>query len=568
MIGQLIYPDSVLSRNAMFNLAELFCPQKNKKDYYFVHSSGRRIETDLVGALIWNSLPARANILKNSLLPKVNKIIQQIQNEKKELRNKDLSFKKNKDDIVELDNEEFSEAALEAYLYVLYRAGILFMDGKSAVYSKKDESLDQLNQYQRNKATDKEIPGPEGKVGNLKNLGQIEESKKARAGFRNDLIGMSNGDEARYEKSKEEKIRAKELNNLLVSAVVITYNGERLIGPCLQSLYAQTWPNLEIIVIDNASSDRTKEIIKQRFPQVKLHGFQRNRHFAQAVNFALKKARGEMIFVLNQDVELDQDCLSHLILSYQELKTLPVGAIVPLIKFSDLRGFVNGLGNHIRPFSWGSDTFIGAVDIGQFVQLKAVPSACFAAVLILREAINQVGELDKGYGSFYEDIDWSFRCWLCGWQIVPCSQAIVYHHFGSSYAEGEKLFFVCRNRLRFILKIFSGRRLFSFLRRYLAEDIRAFLSFVHCRNWNNFFIYLKAYVSLVMHLPEIIIKRMKFKKKKIKEKNEADVLALNPKRWSFLNNNNEPILNLALIIDYYLKFLFPSLIGEQFDRPT
>ncbi|MCX7973833.1 MAG: hypothetical protein N3B16_04960, partial [Candidatus Aminicenantes bacterium] len=252
---------------------------------------------------------------------------------------------------------------------------------------------------------------------------------------------------------------------------------------------------------------------------------------------------------------LAKDCVAKLMEKHFKESDSPVGAIVPLLKFYDLKGFINGLGNHLRSFSWGSDNFIGAVDLGQLAQIKAVPSACFAAVLIFREALEKVGPLDDAYSSFYEDIDWSFRCWLNGFKIVPCSEAIVYHHFSSSYVGGQKLFFVCRNRLRLILKLFSLKNLFHFLQNYLAEDLKALFSFLRHRHWDNFLIYLKAYLSLMASLPDILIKRLKFMRRKIKEKNEAHVLALNPESWSFLNTQNEPVINFNLVCHYYLRHI-------------
>jgi GT2 family glycosyltransferase len=549
---KLIYPEAILSQSLNFKLLELSDGEKGKRQYRFVHSSGRQIETDELGACIWKSLPAKAGDLQEVLLPYVDRLIQPEKNRKVETEKcphvaqiNPEAIKINPETILESPDKDFGETALETYLFVLYKAGLILIDGQAAFYQEEMEKLDES----------------EGSVISTAGKHFYDFEKKDKMLAKKDVV------------SKEEKFSASRIDRnrktegivergkrgddgergFLISVVVVTHNGEKFIGSCLDSICQQTWPHIDIIVVDNASSDRTKEIIKKNFPHVRLYSFKRNQHFAKAVNLGMKKARGGAILVLNQDVKLEKDCLVQLVSRCQKEDMTSVGAVVPLIKFFDLRGFVNGLGNHIRPFSWGSDNFIGAVDVGQFRQVELVPSACFAAVLILRKALERVGYLDGAYGSFYEDIDWSFRCWLAGFKIVTCSQAIVYHHFGSSYEEGKKLYFVCRNRLRLVLKLFSTRMGLIFLKQYLLEDARALLAFSLKREWKRILVYFKAYLSLALSLPEIMWARQKFRKKRVKGRSEVDILALNPERWSFLNSSHEPVLNLNLIVDYYLK---------------
>ena len=97
------------------------------------------------------------------------------------------------------------------------------------------------------------------------------------------------------------------------------------------------------------------------------------------------------------------------------------------------------------------------MDVGQFGGVDEVPSACFGAVFIRKSAFEAVGPLDRGYGSFYEDVDWSFRCWFGGLRIVAAPDAVVYHKFGGSYLSRPKLRFVVRNRQRLVLKLFRGK---------------------------------------------------------------------------------------------------------------
>ena len=512
--GRLFSENDELSRSPLFSLKEEKSCQ-GEAGFYFVHASGRRVETDEIGALIWHGLPSTSARIIDRLVSSLEKGEESIRGNDDSLTRaqgetnffwkprtqEDAIYKNNNKRASENDNLSF---LAETYLYVLYRAGIIFCNGQSALENGNNEYKIQSNAHE--KKTEKELTGWEP----------------------------------------------------LVSVVIITHNGEKFIRTCLNSLRQQRWPRQEIIVVDNASEDGTLSIIKEEFPEVRLYSFDRNRHFAAAVNLGLKKSRGKAILVLNQDISLHRNCLTSLMLKYKEengKEEGKVAAVVPLMKFIDLRGFVNGLGNHIRSWGWGSDNFIGAVDIGQFGQLKLVPSACFGAVLLSAEAVATIGYLDEGYRSFYEDIDWSFRAWLGGWKIVACPEAIVYHHFGGSYREEKKFYFVVKNRLRLVLKIFSGKTRLRFLYNYIIEDFRCLASSIRKKRWKLFFIYIKSYFCLLLSLPDIWLKRKLFLKGKIKEKTVKDVLALNPERWSFLNSQNEPIINMALVQNYYLPYL-------------
>ncbi len=241
----------------------------------------------------------------------------------------------------------------------------------------------------------------------------------------------------------------------LVSVIVITYNGSDHLSDCFSSLLDQSYSNLEIIVVDNGSSDDTVARIHQDYPSVKTFTLNRNRHYSGGVNQGLLHAQGKYFCILNQDVKLERECIQYLVQAME--KEPRIGAVVPMMKFFHMRGFINGIGNQVRREGWGSDNFIGLVDAGQFSSLQEVPSACFGAVMLHREAVEEVGFLDEGYKSFYEDVDWSFRCWFKGWKIVPEVSAIVYHKFGASYPQGQKLRFALRNRFRLVLKLFHDK---------------------------------------------------------------------------------------------------------------
>ena len=335
-----------------------------------------------------------------------------------------------------------------------------------------------------------------------------------------------------------------------ISVIITTCNGESHIRGCLGSLAAQTAAPLEVLVIDNASTDRTAEIVRREFAWVRLVALPKNIYFPGAVNRGLAEARGRRLMVLNDDTELDPDCLRRLAI---KLDSEPrAGAVAPLMKFYGLRGFVNGLGNHIRGSGWGSDNFIGCVDAGQFAGLAEVPSACFGAVLLRREAVRETGGLDPAYVAYYEDIDWSLRARLHGWTVVPGPEAVVYHKFGAFWkTQARKQVHVVRNRLRLVLKLFEGETRGSFLKSYIKEDLRGFLSFLKRRQFSLAASYPRAYAVLFAGLPRILFSRKDILRKKRPGPGVEAALGLNPEFFSGLDETQSPRLDAGIVFEYY-----------------
>jgi len=352
------------------------------------------------------------------------------------------------------------------------------------------------------------------------------------------------------EPSREERRRPRSRNpEDLVSVIIVTHNGERFVEKCFGSLRKQAYKNVEVVCVDNASTDGTVARVKRSFPGARVIALKKNLHYAAGINRGIAEARGRYLFILNQDTELERDCLLRLV--DKAGSDQRAGAVVPMMKFSDSRGFVNGIGNQVNNHGWGTDNFIHCVDIGQFEDLEEVPSACFGAVMLRRAAFDDVGPVDPGYGSFYEDVDWSLRCWFRGWRIVAAPRAVVYHEFGGSYMGERKLFFVARNRLRMVLKLFQGRVMLGFLKNYMREDLRNFLSLMKHKNMGPAACYVKAYLSLGARLPGIAFKRWAVMRRK-KGIRERDVLVKNPSFYCCLQPHlNIPEIDTAVIRRYY-----------------
>src|SRR3989344_1488598 len=98
-----------------------------------------------------------------------------------------------------------------------------------------------------------------------------------------------------------------------VSVIIPNWNGKDLLKTCLTSLQEQTFKDFEVVMVDNGSGDGSLEYIQKNFPKVKVVILDKNYGFAKAVNMGIKSSESEYLFLLNNDTEVNRDCLKHLV---------------------------------------------------------------------------------------------------------------------------------------------------------------------------------------------------------------------------------------------------------------
>lgn len=498
--------DEILVRNGDFELLD------ERAWVSFVHKSGQKAATDALSGAIWAALPGTAD----EVVGKVTSVW------------------------------AVSDELVRDYLWLMRRAEVVLRAGEAGEERGPEKTGVVAGAGLKKPAAGGALAGPAGAEVVRSETGAEGEPEKRAGGESAEPAGDGKGPD-RDKTGADGNAGAR--NSDLISVVVITHNGADHVVDCLGSLTRQTHKNVEIIAVDNASSDGTPDIIRDRFPEVRLLVQSRNLHYAGGVNVGLRSARGKYLFVVNQDTEMAGYCLARL---FERARAgEDIGAVVPMMKFFHLRGFINGLGNQIRNHGWGTDNYIGHIDLGQFADLTEVPSACFGAVFLSRKALDSVGPLDESYGSFYEDVDWSFRCWMGGFRIVAGPQAVVYHKFGGSYLQRPKLQFVARNRQRLVLKLFQGRVMLGVFKRYLKEDLRNFFGLLKRKNFGMAMAYPKAYVSLGLGLAGTLSERRKARKRKLPHLRELDVFRRNFDFYHALDERGFPRLDASILLGHY-----------------
>jgi GT2 family glycosyltransferase len=206
----------------------------------------------------------------------------------------------------------------------------------------------------------------------------------------------------------------------LVSVIIPNWNGERFIKECLLSVYGQTYSPLEVILIDNGSTDKSLDIVREDFPEVVLLKNQTNLGFSKAVNQGIEKAKGKFILLLNNDVTLQPEFVSvtvKAISSADDVGSVSGKLLIPADGGADV---IDSTGHLIFRNRLAIDRGDGEKDLGQYDSAEEVFGACAAASLYRRAMLDDVavnGEyFDLSFFAFLEDVDLNWRAQLRGWK--------------------------------------------------------------------------------------------------------------------------------------------------------
>ncbi len=223
-------------------------------------------------------------------------------------------------------------------------------------------------------------------------------------------------------------------NTVELSIIIVTYNSEKLIGSLLDSIYTEKGKlSIEVIVIDNLSSDSSFNIAKQHKIKPRLIQTGSNTGFPTAINRGLKAAKGDYILLLNPDTVVTRGSLLKLLEFAKD--TSPLGAVAPRLLNPDGKPQASvfmfpTIGNAIK-----KDFFNCKNCFGKYLpddHIQKVEAAVMAALLIPRAALEMVGLLDEKYFMYYEDVDFCRRLHAAGLPVYYFPKAKIKHVHGAS----------------------------------------------------------------------------------------------------------------------------------------
>jgi N-acetylglucosaminyl-diphospho-decaprenol L-rhamnosyltransferase len=227
-----------------------------------------------------------------------------------------------------------------------------------------------------------------------------------------------------------------------LSVIIVNWNVRDLLRRCLHSILANLPAcQLEIIVVDNGSTDGSPEMVRTEFPQVHLLANPDNRGFTGANNQGLAVARGRYVLLLNPDTEVVGDALETLV-AFADVHP-DVGVVGPQLLNPD--GTVQSsrrrfptLATALLESTWLQPYAPRRLLARYYVldrpddEVQDVDWVTGAALMARREAVEQVGPLDEGFFMYSEELDWCRRFRAAGWRVVYLPTARVIHHEGKS----------------------------------------------------------------------------------------------------------------------------------------
>lgn len=291
----------------------------------------------------------------------------------------------------------------------------------------------------------------------------------------------------------------------LISVVIVTYNSKENIESYLDSVFAQKYEDREIIIIDNASKDGTKEILKSKYPRITMIENPENYGYSKALNQGIANTRGEFILCLNDDVKLkNSDFLT--VACNTMNKNERIGAIQPKMLKPD--GAIDTTGIYLSFLRRFYDLNSNKIDAPELNRQKYVFGACNAAVFYRRKALEEIKQdseyFDEDFFCLVEDVDISWRMQKKFWQVVYQPNTICIHNRGLSRRKDKFSHYLSmRNRYLMIIKNESWWGFLRFPFILLVYDL-----------WRNLFMlmvnhkyFLKAYYEIGILLPKMLNKR-------------------------------------------------------------
>ncbi|MDP9288015.1 MAG: glycosyltransferase family 2 protein [Thermoproteota archaeon] len=257
------------------------------------------------------------------------------------------------------------------------------------------------------------------------------------------------------------------ISSALVSVIVLNYNGKKYIEQCIESVLKSDYGNLEILIVDNNSTDDSIDIAETKFKDTRLKIIRsdKNLGFATGNNLGAMHAKGDYIVLLNIDTMVNSKWLKEII-SVME-SDLSVGVAQPKLLSLDDPSTFDSVGDYVdffgNSFRRGGDWL--EEDHGQYDTIHNIFSARGAALITRKAIVDAIGLFDDDYFLDFEDIDFCWRVKLWGKRVVLIPSSVVYHKGSgiSSQDEGIKGMHPAKNLLMTMIKNYDRTHMIAYV---------------------------------------------------------------------------------------------------------
>jgi GT2 family glycosyltransferase len=247
--------------------------------------------------------------------------------------------------------------------------------------------------------------------------------------------------------------------NAPISVIVVNFNRRELLRACLQSLAQQSVTSLEVIVVDNGSSDGSVEMVESDFGHHSKFSLQlvrntENRGFCEGNNQGIRRAGGDFVALLNNDAEANPDWLAELATPLLQREDIGMTASKILVYEDPQR--IDKVGHLIYLDGQNRGRGAGQTDHGQFDKMEEVlwPDGC--AAMYRKSMLDDIGGFDEDLFAYGDDAELGMRARIAGWGCIYVPRAVVRHHRGATLGvlSSRRLELIERNRALLALKHF------------------------------------------------------------------------------------------------------------------
>ena len=299
----------------------------------------------------------------------------------------------------------------------------------------------------------------------------------------------------------------------LVHVIVSNHNGLLHLEECFSSLLNVDYENYRVLMMDNASTDGSREFVRKRFPSVIMVHNRKNLWFAPGMNVAMRFALehgAEFVALLNNDTIVDKDWLREMVKVITS--STEIGAVASRLMYYTNRKIINGIGDTVSTLADCADRYQGELFTEAHRKSEEVPAFCGGACLLRAEALREVGLFDPYFYAYCEDVDLAFRMGGAGWRIVTAPDSFVLHKHSAwwGYASPGQRYMTLRNKMLLMIKYWPLEVLArSSLKKHLRQQLNALNDYLSRWKWEEAVACIRAHLAVIRYIPRAV----RFRKK-------------------------------------------------------
>lgn len=209
-----------------------------------------------------------------------------------------------------------------------------------------------------------------------------------------------------------------------LTIIIPNYNGKHFMKPCLDSLMRQTYPDFQILVVDNASTDGSLEFMRENYPEIEVLSLDQNYGFSSAVNAGIRHASTPYVILLNNDTTADPRYVEEMLKAIESSPCIfSVSSKMIQMYHPDL---IDSAGDLYTLLGWGVCRGTGR-PVTNYTNADKIFTACAGAAIYRRKVFQKIGYFDESHFAYLEDIDIGYRAKIYGYKNMYCPTALVFH---------------------------------------------------------------------------------------------------------------------------------------------